>query len=262
MEISIFCAAVVKFIGLEVVSSFVFSVDKVLVGSVLGFSLDVVTAGIFGHFVLSRVTNVVLTVELLIVGLLVETLGFVVVDELVLSVESTENVVTNISSADNVVGSTFTMKSVGVGFGRGAFVVSTYEIVVKIAGVVEVYGIGFLVVLVTFLREEIVVLRFTVTLVDATGFLVVFITVDVSIFDGFTVVDGLLDGFNELELSEDETDVRLNNCEETGVLVVGFVAGFFVLFAVLDDGCLVPDFVGVVRAGEGAAVGAVVCLES
>lgn len=140
--------------------------------------------------------------------------------------------------------------------------VSTYEIVVKIAGVDEVYEIGFLVVLVTFLREEIVVLRFTVTLVDATGFLVVFITVDVSIFDGFTVVDGLLDGFNELELSEDETDVRLNNCEETGVLVVGFVAGFFVLFAVLDDGCLVPDFVGVVRAGEGAAVGAVVCLES
>lgn len=116
--------------------------------------------------------------------------------------------------------------------------------------------------LVAFLRDEIVVLRFTVTLVGATGFLVVFITVDDSIFDGFTVVDGLLDGFTELELSEDETDVRLNNCEETGVWVVGLVAGFFVLFAVLDDGCLVTDFVGVVRAGEGAAVGTVVRLES
>lgn len=125
VEISILCTAVVKFNGLEVVSSFEYRVDKVLVGSVLGFSLDVVAAAVFGRFVFSRVTKVDLTVELLIGGLLVDTLCFVVVAALVLSVESTENVVTNISSADNVVGSTLTMKSVGVGFGRGAFVVST-----------------------------------------------------------------------------------------------------------------------------------------
>lgn len=75
--------------------------------------------------VVLRVITVDLTVEVLTVGLalllLDEGLGF----GLVVSTESTENVVTSISSADKVVGSTFTIKSVGVGLGRGAFVVST-----------------------------------------------------------------------------------------------------------------------------------------
>lgn len=71
--------------------------------------------------------------------------------------------------------------------------------------------VGFLVVIVAFLREEIVVLRFTVTFVGATGFLVVFITVDdVTFFDGFNVATGLLVGLTELDPLFDETDVRLN----------------------------------------------------
>jgi hypothetical protein len=53
--------------------------------------------------------------------------------------------------------------------------------------VVVVVAIGFLVV-VAFLRDEIVVLRFTVRTVEATGFRVVFITVEVAFFDGFSVV--------------------------------------------------------------------------
>lgn len=74
---------------------------------------------------------------------------------------------------------------------------------------------------VAFLRDEIVVLRFTVTIVGATGFLVVFITGDVAFFVGLSVVTGLLVGF------ADAADVRLFAC----VVVAGrFVvaAGFFV----------------------------------
>lgn len=77
-----------------------------------------------------------------------------------------------------------------------------------------------------FLREEIVVLRFTVTIVDAAGFLVVFITVDVVVFDGFNVVTGRLVGLTVLDPS-DETDVRLSACE-TGFLVE-LETGFLVL---------------------------------
>lgn len=92
-------------------------------------------------------------------------------------------------------------------------------------------GIGFLVVIVAFLLDEIVVLRFTVTFADATGFLVIFITVDVAFFDGLNAVTGgRLDGLTVLDPS-DETVVLLNACEETGFLVelVGLVAGFLVL---------------------------------
>lgn len=106
--------------------------------------------------------------------------------------------------------------------------------------------VGCLVVIVVpFLRDAIVVLRFTVKFVAVTGFLVVFITVDVSVFDGFGVVTGRLDGFTVVFLS-DVTDVRLNACVGTGFLVefdgfVGFlvlldVAGsFVVVFAVVAD---------------------------
>lgn len=79
-----------------------------------------------GRFVALRVTSVVLAVVevLFVVGLaVVVNAGFELSVEL--GSDSTENVVTSISSADKVVGSTFTMKSVGVGLGRGAFVVST-----------------------------------------------------------------------------------------------------------------------------------------
>lgn len=219
---SVVLSVEVKSNGFEVVSSFVIGEDEalvdVLVDSVIGFLLVVTVE--FGRFVALRVTVVDLTVEVLVVGLLeVVYEGFVVALRLTLSSESdsTENVVTSISSDERVVGSTLTIKSVGVGLGRGAFVVSTKEIVVKTAGVVEmrddVEGIlvvdvvGFLVVIVAFLREEVVGLRFTVTFVGATGFLVVFITVDVVFFVGFNVVTGLLVGFTELF---DETDVRLN----------------------------------------------------
>lgn len=125
--ISTFCSVlsvVVEFNGLEVVSSFVIGEDEalvdVLVCSVIGFLLDV--TGVVGRLVVLRVMTVDLTVEVLIVGLAVLGDGFGLV---VFSTDSTENVVTSISSADKVVGSTFTIKSVGVGFGRGAFVVST-----------------------------------------------------------------------------------------------------------------------------------------
>lgn len=84
--------------------------DDVLAGSVIGF----LVAAVVGL----RVTNGDLTVvEALVVD------AVLIIGELVLS--STENVVTSMSSADSVVGSTFTIKSVGVGLGRGAFVVST-----------------------------------------------------------------------------------------------------------------------------------------
>jgi hypothetical protein len=72
------------------------------------------------------------------------------------------------------VGSTLTIELVGFGRGLGAFVVSTYEIVVNKCpsdGFDEVTGGGFLVV-VEFLRDVNVVRRFTATVVP-TGFLVV-----------------------------------------------------------------------------------------
>lgn len=105
--------------------------------------------------------------------------------------------------------------------------VPTNDTVVKPAEVVEggkVVGIGFLVV-VEFLRDEIVVLRFTVTFAGGTGFRVVFITVDVAFFDGFNVVvvvTGLLVAFTVLDATDD--------CCVTGFLVefVGLVAGFLV----------------------------------
>lgn len=90
-------------------------------------------------------------------------------------------------------------------------------------------------VIVAFLLDEIVVLRFTVTFVEATGFLVVFITVDVAFFDGLNAVTGgRLDGLVGLTVVDPsvETDVvLLNDCDETGFLVelVGLVAGFLVL---------------------------------
>lgn len=98
----------------------------ILVGAVTGFLLDVTVE--LGRFVVLRVTNVDLTVEVLVVGSLgVVNECFVVALKLTLSSESdsTENVVTSISSDERVVGSTLTIKSVGVGLGRGAFVVST-----------------------------------------------------------------------------------------------------------------------------------------
>lgn len=125
---SVVLSVVVKSNGFEVVSSFVIGEDEtlvdVLVGSVIGFLL-VVTVEL-GRFVVLRVTNVDLTVEVLVVGSLeVVYEGFVIALKLILSSDSdsTENVVTSISSDERVVGSTLTIKSVGVGFGRGAFVV-------------------------------------------------------------------------------------------------------------------------------------------
>lgn len=113
--------------GLDVVSSLVLReealviiVDVDVVGSVIGFLLVAVV--VLGLVVL-RVTGADLTVEVLIIGF--EVVGFVTIDELVFSSDSTENVVTSKSSSEIVVGSTFTMLSVGVGRGRGAFVVST-----------------------------------------------------------------------------------------------------------------------------------------
>lgn len=233
-------SVVVKLSGLEDIcvvvvvvasSSFVIGenkalVDVLVVDSVIGFLLEAAAVVMFGRFVALRVTNVDLTVEVFIVGLDVVE-GFILA--VVCSSESTEKVVTSISSAEIVVGSTLTIKSVGVGRGRGAFVVSTNETVVRMAEVVEaddvVVSVGFLVV-VEFLREEIVVLRFTVTFAGATGFLVGFITVDVAFFDGFNVVTGLLVAFTVV----DATDVRLSGGCVTGFLVefVGFVTGLLV----------------------------------
>lgn len=133
---STFCSVrsvVVRFNGrlVVVVSSSVIAMNEVvgeaavvLVGSVIGFLFDVAVGD--GRRVVLCATTVDLTVEVLIVGLGVVTVGFILaVVGLVFSSDSTENVVTSMSSADNVVGSTFTMKSVGVGRGRGIFVVST-----------------------------------------------------------------------------------------------------------------------------------------
>lgn len=252
--ISSFCvvvvrSVVVKLSGLDdadcvvvTASSFVIGEDEVVVDvlvvdSVIGFLLDNVDVVLLGRFVVLRVTTVDLTVEVFIIGLLVVD-GFILAVVLVFfSSESTEKVVTSISSAEIVVGSTLTMRLVGVGLGRGAFVVPTNETVVSTEETVEgddVVGMGFLVV-VEFLREEIVVLRFTVTFAGGTGFRVVFITVDVAFFDGFNVVvvgTGLLVAFTVL----DATDVRLSGCCVTGFLVefVGrLVRGVVVIFTVV-----------------------------
>lgn len=172
-----------------------------------------------------------------------------------MSPDATENVVTSTSSSESVVGSTFTMSPVGVGRGRGAFVVSTKDIVVSITGVVDDgrWVVGFLLV-VAFLRDVIVVLRFTVTFAGATGFLDdVFITVDVELFVGFCVATGRLVGFTVVS-PPDATDVRLNACDETGFLVE--LVGFFVRCASVV-GCFV---VASAKVEVGAAV--TFCLES
>lgn len=88
-----------------------------LVDAVIGFLLS--TAVVLGRWVVLRVTEVDLTVELVTVGFDVVNVGFTLA--VVFSTDSTENVVTNISSVESVVGSTFTIKSVGFGRGRGAF---------------------------------------------------------------------------------------------------------------------------------------------
>lgn len=147
------------------------------------------------------------------------------------------------------------MSPVGVGRGRGAFVVSTKDIVVSITGVVDDGRcvVGFLLV-VAFLRDVIVVLRFTVTFAGATGFLDdVFITVDVELFVGFCVATGRLVGFTVVS-PPDATDVRLNACDETGFLVE--LVGFFVRCASVV-GCFV---VASAKVEVGAAV--TLCLES
>lgn len=118
------------------------------------------------------------------------------------------------------------MSPVGVGRGRGAFVVSTKDMVVSITGlVVDGRWVGFILV-VTFLRDVIVVLRFTVTFAaGATGFLDVFITVDAELFVGFCAVTGRRVDFTVVSPT-DATDVRLNAWDETGFLVE--LVGFFV----------------------------------
>lgn len=81
-------------------------VDVVVDDSVMGFLLDNVV--LLGLFVPLRVTTVDLTVEVFAIGFAVVT-GFMLTVELGLvffSSESTENVVTSISSAEIVVAST------------------------------------------------------------------------------------------------------------------------------------------------------------
>lgn len=179
-----------------------------------------------GLLVARRVTNVDLTVEVFIIGDAVVTDDGN--DEVVLlsSAETTEKLVVNAAGSSSpttgeiVEGSTLIIALVGFGLGRGAFVVSTNEIVVNCSACVVALWIvdglveGFLVeaMVEAFLRDESVVRRFT-AIVIATGFLVVevlFITVVVAFFDGFCVAGRL--GGNSVE-----TDVR------TGFLVTEFV---------------------------------------
>lgn len=107
-------SVVVETNGLDVVSSrvireealVVVDVDELVVGSVIGFLLDATVA--LGRLVVLRVTGVDLTVEALVVGfevvvVVVEGFG------LVSSSDSTENVVTSMSSSETVDGSTFTI---------------------------------------------------------------------------------------------------------------------------------------------------------
>lgn len=208
-----------------------------VVDSVIGLLLDSVVIFVVivdgsddddGLLVGRRVTNVDLTVEVFIIDDATDADGGKAV-VLLSSAETTEKLVVNASSSSTtgeiVVGSTLTIALVGFGFGRGAFVVSTNEIVVNCSADVVVVLIvdglvgGFLVeaMVEAFLRDVSVVRRFT-AIVVATGFLVVevvFITVVVAFFDGFCVAGRLVG-------DSGETDVR------TGFLVTEFV---FVGFA-------------------------------
>lgn len=209
-----------------------------VVDSVIGLLLDSVVIFVVivdgsddddGLLVGRRVTNVDLTVEVFIIDDATDADGGKAV-VLLSSAETTEKLVVNASSSSSpigeiVVGSTLIIALVGFGFGRGAFVVSTNEIVVNCSADVVVVLIvdglvgGFLVeaMVEVFLRDVSVVRRFT-AIVVATGFLVVevvFITVVVAFFDGFCVAGRLVG-------DSGETDVR------TGFLVTEFV---FVGFA-------------------------------
>lgn len=216
-----------------------------IVGFVVGCSVTglLFATVVDGLFVVLRATVVDLTVVVLVlllvfVGSSVVAAGvvFMLCVELVFSSDSTENVVTSRSSAETVVGSTLTIKLDFVGLGRVGFVDSTNEIVVSTAGVVVVddallvgilvvvvaVAIGFLVV-VAFLRDVIVVLRFTVrTVDDATGFLVIFITVEVAFFGFCVVAAGLCVVAAGLRVATVVREFRL-----AGVLVV-LAVGFFV----------------------------------
>lgn len=127
---------------------------------------------------------------------------------------------------------------VGLGRGLGAFVVSTYDIVVNSCPsvtLVDVVGGGFRVV-VEFLLDVNVVRLFTATVVT-TGFRVVvtgtFTTVAVEFFGGFEddpigrLVGLFVDG---------ESDVRF----KTGLFVI---IGVVVVGLVFDDGFIVVLFV-------------------
>lgn len=217
-------------------------VDSVIIIGLLldaGDTVDVVVvafvdvAGLLDGF---RVTNVDLTVEVFIIDSVVsgksddeDDDGKAVVLFFSPLAEITEKLVVNAESSfldvEAIVDeSTLIISLVGFGLGRGARVVSTYEIVVNCSadGVFVVVIVGCLVagflVDVAFLRDEIVVRRFTAIVVVPTGFLVdevVFITVDVAFFDGFGVAVGRLEGLTVIVDDSVETDVRL----ETGFLV-------------------------------------------
>lgn len=236
--------------------------DCVLVDSVIiiGFLLGIdvvetlVVVVVFiddaGLLVGFRVTNVDLTVEVFIIDAAVVVTGKAEEDETALvvllsSVETTEKLVVNAESSSTleiVVDSTLIISLVGFGLGRGALVVSTKEIVVNCsADVLAVGGLvvaGFLVD-VAFLREEIVVRRFTARVEATTGFLVVdevvFITaaVDDAFFVGFGDA-GRLVGFalNVDDGDSVETDVRF----VTGFLVTDVVVVFvgFTFWTVID----------------------------
>jgi hypothetical protein len=233
---AIFCVVVVKLIfadDVKISSRTLIVLNGVLVvayvvvvaDSVIGLLLDAVgddvvfvvtTTAAAGDGLLTgrRVTDVDLTVEVFIIGLVVVVVVVdVVVDgsSVLFSLTIEKDVVNAESSSElvMVVGSTLIIALVGRGFGLGALVVSTNETVEnRSADDVVVDGLnvaGFLVV-VAFLRDgETVVLRFT-AIVDATGFLVpvvvvvvvvvddvvVFITVEVAFLLGFGVT-GLRD---------------------------------------------------------------------
>lgn len=240
---------VVRFILLDVTTSS-FSLIVVVDGccvlvayvdSVIGLLLSVeasVGAADVCVVIGRRVTNVDLTVEVFIGDVVVTASGLVLVeDELVLSsAETTEKVVVNCASSSAIVdGSTLTIELVGFGFGRGAFVVSTNEIVVNCGSVVvgrAAVGDGFRVeVNVEFLRE-IVVRRFTAIVVLATGFLVVFITVVVAFFVGLMVVPGRLVG--RAGVDDDDSVDGTDGLFGTGFLVTTVAFVGFTFWTVID----------------------------
>jgi hypothetical protein len=213
---AIFCVLVVKLIfadDVKISSRTLIVLNGVLLvvayvdgDSVIGLLLDAGDGDgddVDGLLTGRRVTDVDLTVEVFIIGSVPFVTLVLVVDgcSVLFSLTIEKDVVNAESSSalEMVVGSTLIIALVGRGFGRGALVVSTNETVENCSAdeVVDVDGLnvaGFLVV-VTFLRDESVVLRFT-AIVDATGFLVdvevVFITVKVAFLLGFGVT-GLLD---------------------------------------------------------------------